>query len=73
MGTPPSPETDTCDKTKPITIEVHGLKAKIYLNRPEEDPIPSHYLQKAEQIPSTDRPIWRFRGREDARNVNLSR
>ncbi|PKY05618.1 hypothetical protein P168DRAFT_317145 [Aspergillus campestris IBT 28561] len=67
MSPSPAPERET------ITIEVHGLKAKFYLNRPEEDLIPAHYLQKAEQTPSTNRPIWLFRGREDARNVNLNK
>ena len=48
MNPSPSPESNT-DKTKTITIEIHGLRAKIQLNRPEEDLIPAHYLQKAQQ------------------------
>ncbi|PLN76962.1 hypothetical protein BDW42DRAFT_196850 [Aspergillus taichungensis] len=67
------PPKSNTDKAKTITIEVHGLKAKIQLNRPEEDLIPADYLQKAAQTPSTNRPIWLFRGREDARGVNLNR
>ncbi|PLB50587.1 hypothetical protein P170DRAFT_492471 [Aspergillus steynii IBT 23096] len=36
-------------KAPPVDIEVHGLKAKVLLNRPQEDIIPAKYLQKADQ------------------------
>lgn len=35
--------------TDPIEIEVHGLKAKFFLNRPLQDIIPQKYLAEAEQ------------------------
>ena len=34
---------------KVVEIEVHGLKARIFLNCPEEDLIPSRYLKKAQR------------------------
>lgn len=33
----------------PIEIDVHGLKAKFFLNRPLQDIIPEKYLAKAEK------------------------
>lgn len=36
-------------KEKVVEIEVHGLKARIFLNCSEEDLVPSRYLRKAER------------------------
>lgn len=36
-------------KEKVVEIEVHGLKARVFLNCSEEDLIPSRYLKKAER------------------------
>ncbi|THC99196.1 hypothetical protein EYZ11_001284 [Aspergillus tanneri] len=57
----------------PITIDVHGLKAKVLLNRPQEDIVPARYLRKADQSSVVQRTFWVFRGVEDARHVNLSK
>ncbi|KAL4889826.1 hypothetical protein BDV59DRAFT_204851 [Aspergillus ambiguus] len=64
--TPPSPEETT------VNIDVHGLKAHFFLNRPEEDLIPSRYLRKADRSPVVQRTIWIFRHVRDARNEDLA-
>ncbi|KAB8253905.1 hypothetical protein BDV32DRAFT_143344 [Aspergillus pseudonomiae] len=58
---------------KVVEIEVHGLKARIFLNCPEEDLIPSRYLKKAQRSPVSQRTIWLFRRQQIARQVNLNR
>ncbi|KAE8397207.1 hypothetical protein BDV37DRAFT_289627 [Aspergillus pseudonomiae] len=58
---------------KVVEIEVHGLKARIFLNCPEEDLIPSRYLKKAQRSPVSQRTIWLFRRQQNARQVNLNR
>ncbi|OOO03853.1 hypothetical protein OAory_01022640 [Aspergillus oryzae] len=58
---------------KVVEIEVHGLKARVFLNCSEEDLIPSRYLKKAERSPVAQRTIWLFRRQQNARQVNLNR
>ncbi|KAB8241686.1 hypothetical protein BDV35DRAFT_400766 [Aspergillus flavus] len=60
-------------KEKVVEIEVHGLKARVFLNCSEEDLIPSRYLKKAERSPVAQRTIWLFRRQQNARQVNLNR
>ncbi|KAB8218133.1 hypothetical protein BDV33DRAFT_232329 [Aspergillus novoparasiticus] len=60
-------------KEKVVEIEVHGLKARVFLNCSEEDLIPSRYLKKAERSPVAQRTIWLFRRPQNARQVNLNR
>ena len=40
---PPSPQTKT------VNIQVHGLRAHYFLNRPPEDLVPARYLRKADR------------------------
>ncbi|OGM40968.1 hypothetical protein ABOM_010500 [Aspergillus bombycis] len=58
---------------KVVEIEVRGLKARVFLNCPEEDLIPSRYLKKAQRSPMVQRIIWLFRRQQNARQVNLNR
>ncbi|KAE8373768.1 hypothetical protein BDV26DRAFT_284843 [Aspergillus bertholletiae] len=58
---------------KVVEIEVHGLKARVFLNCSEEDLVPSRYLRKAERSPVAQRTIWLFRRQQNARQVNLNR
>ncbi|KAE8362677.1 hypothetical protein BDV27DRAFT_146747 [Aspergillus caelatus] len=58
---------------KVFEIEVHGLKARIFLNCSEEDLVPSRYLRKAERSPVAQRTIWLFRRQQNACQVNLNR
>ncbi|KAI9044247.1 uncharacterized protein KD926_001477 [Aspergillus affinis] len=65
--------TASLQKSVPIDIEVQGLKAKVLLNRPQEDIVPEKYLQKADRSSVVQRTPWAFRGVEDARQVNLGK
>ncbi|RJE27374.1 hypothetical protein PHISCL_00250 [Aspergillus sclerotialis] len=57
-----------------ITITVHNLTANVFLNRPEEDLIPSQFLTKADQSSIVEKTIWAFRNDvEDARQVDLQK
>ncbi|KAE8352442.1 hypothetical protein BDV28DRAFT_157904 [Aspergillus coremiiformis] len=68
------PVTDAdSTKEKAISIEVHGLKARIFLNCAQEDLIPSRYLRKAERSPLVQRKIWLFRRHQNVCQVNLNR
>ncbi|KAF7586347.1 hypothetical protein BBP40_009043 [Aspergillus hancockii] len=70
------PDQDANTAVSPVDereIEVHGLRAKVFLNCPQEDLIPSRYLRKAERSSVVQRTIWLFRRQQDARQVNLSK
>ncbi|KAL2810878.1 hypothetical protein BJX63DRAFT_433842 [Aspergillus granulosus] len=61
------------NKTLPIEIDVHGLKAKVYLNCADVDIVPARYLEKAGQSPPLKRRPWVFRTATNGRTVNLDR
>lgn len=44
-------------EVKTVDIEVHGMKAKFYLSRPDEDIVPLRYLKKAD---TDSEPIYLF-------------
>ncbi|KAJ9363129.1 hypothetical protein C8Q69DRAFT_522763 [Paecilomyces variotii] len=55
-----------------ITIPIHSVKAKLYLNRPIEELIPSEYLKKADESPVPGIIPWVFRaGSQDGRAKDL--
>ncbi|KAL5355905.1 hypothetical protein BJX96DRAFT_171101 [Aspergillus floccosus] len=62
---PPLPETKT------VNIEVHGLKAHYFLNRPPEDLVPARYLRKAERSPIVQRAPWIFRASKSPHNPDI--
>ncbi|KAL2838360.1 hypothetical protein BJY01DRAFT_250976 [Aspergillus pseudoustus] len=57
----------------PIEIDVHGLKAKVYLNCADVDIVPVRYLEKAQRSPFFKRTPWIFRTTSDGRTVHLSK
>ncbi|KAJ0422597.1 hypothetical protein BJY00DRAFT_310968 [Aspergillus carlsbadensis] len=57
----------------PIEIDVHGLKAKVYLNCADVDIVPARYLEKADRSPLLKRTPWIFRTARNGRTVNLSK
>ncbi|KAL2832441.1 hypothetical protein BDW59DRAFT_157270 [Aspergillus cavernicola] len=61
------------DEALPMELNVHGLKAKVYLNCADVDVIPARYLEKAERSPMLKRTPWIFRAARDGRDVNLSK
>ncbi|KKK17597.1 hypothetical protein AOCH_005759 [Aspergillus ochraceoroseus] len=82
-GSPPpsAREKETCSDTSdeeeeeacPVEVDVHGLKAKIYLNCADADIIPSRYLDKADRSHLVRRSPWVFRATHDGRQVNLNK
>ncbi|KAL4937649.1 hypothetical protein BDV06DRAFT_215714 [Aspergillus oleicola] len=66
-------EDDEDDDTLPIEIDVHGIKAKIFLNCADADIVPTRYLEKAERSPPLKRTPWIFRAAKDGRAVNISK
>ncbi|GES59994.1 hypothetical protein ATEIFO6365_0002032500 [Aspergillus terreus] len=62
---PPSPETKT------VNIQVHGLKAHYFLDRPPEDLVPARYLRKADTSPVVQRAPWIFRAPTTLHNADV--
>ncbi|KAL3475279.1 hypothetical protein BJX99DRAFT_259569 [Aspergillus californicus] len=68
------PDSDMSDdEAFPLELDVHGLKAKVYLNCADVDIIPARYLEKAERSPILKRTPWIFRTAQDGRDVNLTK
>ncbi|GKZ83913.1 hypothetical protein AnigIFM56816_009229 [Aspergillus niger] len=57
-------------EVKTVDIEVHGMKAKFYLSRPDEDIVPLRYLKKADTDKIVHRAVWIFSKAKDGRQVN---
>ncbi|KAL5044487.1 hypothetical protein BDW71DRAFT_215678 [Aspergillus fruticulosus] len=66
-------DTDNGDGTLPLELDVHGLKAKVYLNCADVDIIPARYLEKADRSPILKRTPWIFRATKDGRSVNIGK
>ncbi|CBF79206.1 hypothetical protein AN7039.2 [Aspergillus nidulans FGSC A4] len=74
----PESDTDTNaddddDDTLPLEIDVHGLRAKVYLNCADVDIVPARYLEKADRSPILKRTPWIFRTAKDGRCVNIAK
>ncbi|KAL4932316.1 uncharacterized protein BDV17DRAFT_287845 [Aspergillus undulatus] len=70
------PESDTesdGEDALPIEVDVHGVKAKVYLNCAEADIIPARYLEKADRLHILKRVPWIFRAAKDGRTVNINK
>ncbi|KAL4877318.1 hypothetical protein BJY04DRAFT_230807 [Aspergillus karnatakaensis] len=61
------------DEAMPLEIDVHGLKANVYLNCADVDVVPARYLEKADRSAIIKRVPWIFRAAKDGREVNLSK
>ncbi|KAL2866872.1 uncharacterized protein BJX67DRAFT_381503 [Aspergillus lucknowensis] len=68
-------ESDTDDdEALPLEVDVHGLKAKVYLNCADVDIIPARYLEKADRLAMLKRVPWIFRAAKNGgRDVNLNK
>ncbi|KAE8387600.1 hypothetical protein BDV23DRAFT_174517 [Aspergillus alliaceus] len=64
---------DVSVEEKAVEIEVHGLKARTFLNCAPQDLVPSRYLRKAERSSVIQRTIWLFRRKQNAEQVNLNK
>ncbi|KAL4812661.1 hypothetical protein BDW67DRAFT_188441 [Aspergillus spinulosporus] len=76
IGTESDIDTDTDnhdDDALPLEIDVHGLRAKVYLNCADVDIVPARYLEKADRSPILKRTPWIFRTAKDGRSVNIGR
>ncbi|KAL4976579.1 hypothetical protein BDW66DRAFT_150935 [Aspergillus desertorum] len=73
IGTETEADTDNDDDSLPLELDVHGLKAKVYLNCADVDIVPARYLDKADRSPILKRTPWIFRAAEDGRSVNIGR
>ncbi|OJJ76824.1 hypothetical protein ASPBRDRAFT_190172 [Aspergillus brasiliensis CBS 101740] len=55
----------------PVDIEVHGIRARFYPDRPDEDIVPRRYLEKAEYDYIVHRPVWIFSKAKDGHKVDI--
>ncbi|GAT25335.1 similar to An14g00770 [Aspergillus luchuensis] len=60
-------------ETKSVDIQVHGMKARVYLSRPDEDIVPLRYLKRADKDKIVHRAVWIFRIARNGRRVNQNR
>ncbi|OJI89850.1 hypothetical protein ASPTUDRAFT_195361 [Aspergillus tubingensis CBS 134.48] len=60
-------------ETKSVDIQVHGMKARVYLSRPDEDIVPLRYLKRADKDKIVHRAVWIFRNARNGRRVNQNR
>ncbi|KAL4993484.1 hypothetical protein BDV10DRAFT_199551 [Aspergillus recurvatus] len=65
--------TDNDNDNLPLELDVHGLKAKVYLNCADVDIVPARYLEKADRSPILKRTPWIFRAAKDGRSVNIGK
>ncbi|KAL4759722.1 uncharacterized protein BDW70DRAFT_169224 [Aspergillus foveolatus] len=75
-GTESDTDTNTDDHDDdalPLEIDVHGLRAKVYLNCADVDIVPARYLEKAERSSILKRTPWIFRTAKDGRSVNIAK
>ncbi|KAL4803965.1 hypothetical protein BDV18DRAFT_162376 [Aspergillus unguis] len=73
LASEPESASDDDADSQPLEIEVHGLKAKVYLNCADVDMIPVRYLEKAGRMPILKRTPWIFRAVKDGRDVNMNK
>ncbi|PWY77932.1 hypothetical protein BO83DRAFT_415804 [Aspergillus eucalypticola CBS 122712] len=60
-------------ETKSVDIQVHGMKARVYLSRPDEDIVPLRYLKRADKDKIVHRAVWIFRNARNGRRVNQNK
>ncbi|KAL4918645.1 hypothetical protein BDW62DRAFT_210271 [Aspergillus aurantiobrunneus] len=66
-------ETESDDGALPLELDVHGLKAKVYLSCADVDIVPGRYLEKADHSHLLRRTPWIFRAVKDGRDVNINK
>ncbi|KAL6233214.1 hypothetical protein BDW75DRAFT_252147 [Aspergillus navahoensis] len=66
-------DNDDDNDTLPLELNVHGLKAKVYLNCADVDIVPARYLEKADRSLILNRTPWIFRTAKDGRSVNIGK